>query len=371
MTTKASLRLSLGTINFLILKEVFGYERRILNVEQEEYYNISYNYCNYLMSNESDHYSLHPSQYRGEARREHSNERRHNSSFRERGGYRGSRGHGRPSRYGGGYSRARDLSYPARDHYFSRDPRTRDGREHGSYDNHSKNHYNQTREGEYRETREYRDSKDSREYRDSRALKDGRGFRDSRDSRDGRESDIQIREHREINDRTESRYDSEETHLPRRNFTRDQRDSSSYNGRHLDNRPLPSREHSDSLGYRGSESARRRDMERPPDLKRGMRDAHKHTVNPSSGLDLPNAPQLDSVVGSNPWISILRIDRAKDIAQMEKNYLVECAINEKLAKLQAESLKLECTLKTFKLYGERDALTVELSSKNLEEITYM
>ncbi|WPK25298.1 hypothetical protein PUMCH_002609 [Australozyma saopauloensis] len=353
------------------------------------------------MNNDSDYYGQ-QSQYRGNDRQDL--DRRYDL-FRDRGrgGYRGSRGYNlqgpsRNSSYSGrggsgrprgnyqnsreSYGHGRELgsyhgengstrgyykdhrdSVDGRDH---RDREYRDQREqrglrdHQDYD--PRDREEPTSSHDYRGLRDQRDQRDQREYRDRRDSRDQREYRDQRDPRDQRDQRDQRdpRDHRDDQGR--------DPYQQRRSYSDARENHRPHNG--ALERPFNSREHSGSIeprGERSDETPRRREQDRP-DTKfdRGHPKIRNDSLRNGS-----LSPYTEATRPSNPWVSILGIKDLKAVAQMESNYREEAIINEKLAKLQAETIKLECTLSTFDLYAKRDAINVELCSEKLEEFSYI
>lgn len=74
---------------------------------------------------------------------------------------------------------------------------------------------------------------------------------------------------------------------------------------------------------------------------------------------------------NDPWIPILRLRDPRVTSRLESRYNELSAVNEKLALLQAEKIKLSSALLTLEVYAARDALNVEICGEKLDEFTYL
>ncbi|OBA20500.1 hypothetical protein METBIDRAFT_43406 [Metschnikowia bicuspidata var. bicuspidata NRRL YB-4993] len=95
---------------------------------------------------------------------------------------------------------------------------------------------------------------------------------------------------------------------------------------------------------------------------------------PSRGSNYGQKRTSDAGHGShrtNPWITLLKLGQGKTAARVELNYKEISRVNDRLAELQSEKVKLACALSTLEVYAKRDALNVEICSEKLDEFTYL
>ncbi|KAM9911299.1 hypothetical protein OXX69_003662 [Metschnikowia pulcherrima] len=137
-------------------------------------------------------------------------------------------------------------------------------------------------------------------------------------------------------------------------------------------------------GPRGSAYGPKRASDAGPGFHRGsggsVGSVASGGITPTSGMstpaEIPGGPRDVSKkpaapTFTNPWISLLRLGEGKTAARLEQNHKELAAVNNKLAELQSEKIKLTCALSTLEVYAKRDALNSEICSEKLDEFTYL
>lgn len=342
---------------------------------------------------------------------------------RGRGGYRGSRPH---EHYNNSYGnnaprgRGRGLSYGRQDRY---NGGRRDGRDapRGSYRESYRDSNRDSNRDSYRDS--YRDSnrdsyRDS--YRDSNRDLNRDSHRDShRDSYHGTDRDVSpraspreasYRDHgsqeypsfRDSGRDTRPRVDSFATRSdfpeptrgegPHDQLTRAAEPSFATS---VDSQVRTEKRDMERMPEQVIERASERASERPWTSVRGPSHGniygHKrssdagHGPHRGSGGITPVSPAVKNGVSTldtatrkptvpvyaNPWVPLLKLGEGKTAARLELNYKELSSVNDKLAELQSEKIKLTCALATLEVYAQRDALNTEICSEKLDEFTYL